>query len=307
MSLDRWGVRSVVLFGLMVLAWGGNYLFVRVGEAYVAPLPLATFRAAVGAAGVAVYLGIRPTGAPLSPRDRRDALLLGIPNTGLFLALWFVAAPAIAPGEASIVIYTFPLWVALFSPSVLGTRLGGRHWLAIGTGFVGVALVSQPWTTGVSRASILPFVELLAAAVSWAISTVLFQRRFPQTKLARANAYQLAGGTALLVAVTGLTGQGVVPGPEPTLWLSVLWLGVFGTAFAYTVWFYLLETVHASALSAYAFLVPLVALALSAVFEGERLDLAQFVGVVLVLIGIGLVGRRPLASSRGAAVSLEGT
>ena len=304
---SRWGVRSstwtlgtLVLFALMVLAWAGNYLFVRVGELYVTPLWLATLRAGIGAAGVAGYLLVRPSPGPFSDRDRRDALLLGIPNTGLFLALWFVAAPSVAPGAASVIVYTFPLWVALFSPAALGTHLGTAHWVAVGLGFGGVILVSRPWSAGVNSAALLPFVELLGAAVVWAIGTVLIQRRFEPVALARANAYQLLGGAGFLVAVTVATGQvSWVAGPAD-LWVAVLWLGLYGTAFAYGIWFFLLRQLHASALSAYSFLVPLTALVLSALFEGERLALVQLAGVALVLVSIYLVGRSHLtAPARG--------
>ena len=295
---SRWSVGSTVLFALMVLAWAGNYLFVRVGEAYTGPLWLATLRASVGAAGVGAFLLVRSSSPALSPADRRDALLLGIPNTAIFLGLWFTAAPAIPPGETSVVVYTFPLWVALFSPSVLGSGLGRAHWGAVATGFTGVVLVSQPWATGGARLPILPVVELLLAALSWALATVLFQRRFPPSALPRANGYQLLGGAVVLLAASVVLGSVGTPSAAPALWVSVAWLGLFGTAFAYGVWFFLLGSTHASALSAYAFLVPLTALALSVVLEGERLDVVQAGGVGCVLLGVYLVGRNPLSHPR---------
>lgn len=303
MRADGWSVGTAGLFVLMVFAWGGNYLFVRLGEEYVAPLWLATLRAALGAAAVGGFLLLRPAGSPLSPRDRRDAVLLGVPNTGLFLALWFVAAPSVAPGVTSVVIYTFPLWVALFAPSILGSRLGRWHWSAIGVGFAGVILVSQPWTSAPSPTFYRPLAELLAAAVCWAGATVAFQRRFAPEALPRANAYQLLGGAITLAALSLGFGDAAVPGLDPALWAAILWLSLFGTAFAYGVWFFLLRTVHASTLSGFSFLVPLVALTLSAVFDGETLTLPQALGVVLVLTGIYLVGSHPLSNPRRALLA----
>ncbi len=294
MRPSTWSAASYVLFALMLVAWAANYLFVRVGEHYVAPLWLATLRAALGAGGIAVFLLLRPADRSLTAREKRDALLLGIPNTGIFLALWFVAAPAILPGTTSVIVYTFPLWVALFSPWVLGSRLTGGHWAAIGTGFAGVLLVSEPWTGGSHAAALRPVLELLGAAISWAVATVAIQRRFEPAALPSANGYQMLGGAIFLLAVTSAVGQLGLPGTAPDFWIAVLWLGLFGTAFAYGVWFYLLRTVHASTLSAYSFLVPLLALALSVVFDGERLAAVQVGGVLLVLLGIYLVGRRPL-------------
>ena len=299
MGSREWGVGSSTLFALMVLAWAGNYLFVRIGEGYVAPLWLATLRAGVGAAGVGAYLALRPRTGGFSWTDRRDALLLGIPNTAVFLGLWFAAAPAIPPGQTAVVVYTFPLWVALFTPSALGGRLERRHWGAVALGFAGVVLVSQPWATGAARPPIVPLAELLLAAVCWAATTVTFQRRFAPAALAQANGYQLLGGTAALLAASFMLREAVVPSAAPALWMSVAWLGLFGTAFAYAVWFFLLGTVHASVLSTYSFLVPLTALVLSVALEGERLGVIQVAGVALVLVGIYLVGRHPLPHPGG--------
>jgi drug/metabolite transporter (DMT)-like permease len=301
-----WSAGAVGLFAVMVIAWAGNYLFVRVGEAYVAPLWLASLRAGIGALGVGAYLALRRPEGAFARADMRDALLLGIPNTAVFLGLWFVAAPAVAPGETAVIVYTFPLWVAVFAPGLLGSHLGRRHGYAVGLGFVGVVLVSQPWNASVRGADLVPFVELLAAAVSWAIATLLFQRRFAPEKLARANGYQLLGGAVVLLAVSLLTGQAGTPLASPDLWIAALWLGLLGTAFAYGVWFHLLRSVHASALSAYSFLVPLTALGLSAIFEGERLGPLQLVGVLLVVLGIYLVGTNPLSGRTGRGPALEG-
>jgi len=301
-----WDAKSVGLFAAMVVAWAGNYLFVRLGETVVTPLWLASLRAGIGVLGVGAFLAIRSPPGGFSRVDARDALLLGIPNTAIFLGLWFVAAPAIAPGETAVLIYTFPLWVALFSPTLLGSHLGRRHGYALGLGFAGVVLVSQPWSASVVRSDLVPFLELLAAAVSWALATLLFQRRFHPDELARANGYQLLGGATVLIGVSLVTRQAAMPLGNPDLWISVLWLGLLGTAFAYGVWFYLLRSVHASALSAYAFLVPLTALALSATFEGERLVWSQLAGVVLVVAGIYLVGTNPLSGAR-VGPTLEGT
>jgi len=301
-----WRAGDVGLFAVVVFAWAGNYLFVRVGEGFVAPLWLASLRAGIGALAIGGYLALRRPLVAFSRRDVRDALLLGIPNTAVFLGLWFVAAPAIAPGETAVLVYTFPLWVAVFAPALLGSHLGRRHAYAVGLGFVGVVLVSEPWNAAVRGADLLPFLELLAAAISWAVATLLFQRRFSPEKLPWANGYQLLGGAVVLIGVSAAAGQTATPLASPGLWVAAAWLGLLGTAFAYGVWFHLLRSVHASALSAYAFLVPLTALGLSAVFEGERLILPQLVGVLLVVLGIYLVGTNPLSSRTGPGPTLEG-
>ncbi|MGC2288538.1 MAG: EamA family transporter, partial [Thermoplasmata archaeon] len=77
--------------------------------------------------------------------------------------------------------------------------------------------------------------------------------------------------------------------------LSLLWLGLVGTALAYAIWFLLLERFPAPTVSTWAFLTPVVALAASVVIFGESLDFFQIIGVVAVLAGALVVARTAAA------------
>ena len=291
MASGSWSLSTSLLFLVLVVCWGLNYPFVNVGLSHASPLWLATLRAGIGAlATLVVVTGFRGWGT-LDRAGRRDALLLGVPNTAVFFGLWFWAAGSVLPGIAAVVIYTFPLWVALLSPSFLGARLGPRHWVSVAVGFVGVALISQLGAAGGSRISIEAIVLLLAAAIAWAIGTVLFQRRFRPAQMLEANAYQLIGGAVALGAATLVGAPTPLPTVDGSLLESVVWLGLLGTAAAYAIWFWLLGRTPAATLSAYVFLVPVVALAASVAYFGERLSLLQVAGVGLVLVSIYGIGR----------------
>ena len=281
-STSPWKTRS--LFVLLSFIWGFNFLFVRVGLADASPLWLAFLRAAVGAGATAVVLRLLGRGQELDRRGRRDAFLLGLPNTTAFYAFLMLGIQSVLPGLAAVLTYTFPLWVALLSPSVLGHRLARLHWIAIAGGFLGVVLISEAWDVLSAGVSLIAVLELLGAALSWAVGTVLFQRRFRREEMFEANAFQLFGGTGGLIVLVAVLSP--VPWPQAALSLgvSVLWLGVLGTTLAYIVWYWLLGRTRAATLSAYVFLVPVVALAASAVFFGERLTVVQLVGVGLVFL-----------------------
>ncbi len=283
--MTRW------LFAVLVLAWGFNYLFVDVGLTGAGPLWLATLRSGVGLAGMLVLVTMARGWGALDARGRRDALLLGLPNTALFFGLWFRAAGSVPPGIASILIYTFPLWVALLSAPILGRSLSVGAWVSVAVGFAGASLIAQFWSFVGPGVSLVPILELAAAAVSWALGTVLFQRRFRTPEILSASAYQVAGGFAALLVVTLVLAPVPLPAPTFDVIASVLWLGLVGTAIAYAIWFTLLGRTPAAQISAYLFLVPVVALAASAILLGERLSAEQAVGVGLVVVAIYGIGR----------------
>jgi len=301
-----WSLRTRLLFLALVVFWALNYPFVNYGLDFAGPLWLATLRAATGAAAtipIVIALGGHRS---LDRAGIRDALLLGVPNTALFFGAWFVAAQSVLPGTAAVVIYTFPLWVAVLSPLVLSQRLTAVHWLAVAAGFGGVALISQIGEGAAVSIAPLPIALLLAAAFSWAVGTVLIRRRFRSSELLQVSALQLVGGTAALLIATLLLAPTPLPVLAPGLGISLLWMGVLGTGAAYAIWFDLLGRTSAARLSAFVFLVPVVALAASVFYFGERLADLQIVGVVLVLLSIFGISREPLPkapSGAGAASS----
>ena len=281
----------VVLYIGMIVPWGLNFLFVHLGLGYSPPVWLAAIRAALGTGGVAVGLLVWSSGARLTARERRDSLLLGIPTTGLFFALWFQAATQVPPGQTAVLVYTFPLWVAILSFLVLSERPPRLTWPSIVVGFLGVVLLEQPWQNGAGHTPLAAVLELLGAAVCWAVGTVFLKWRIRGPALRAANAWQLLSGAAVLFILA------VVFEPDPTVtWTtslvaSVLWLGLVGTALGNVAWFALLERYPASTVSTWAFLTPVVAVGASIAIFGERLGAFQLVGVAAVLGSVFVVAR----------------
>jgi probable blue pigment (indigoidine) exporter len=288
-GLPGWSL--AVLFAAMVIAWGLNFIFVKVGLSSSPPLWLAAFRALLGTAGVAIGVLVWPSSVKLTRGEQRDALLLGIPTTGLFFGLWFSAAAQVPPGQTAVIVYTFPLWVVILSFLLLGDRAPRLAWVSVVVGFLGVVLIEQPWTGASGKIPLTAVIELLVAAACWALGTVLIKSRLRGPTLRTANAYQLSSGTVLLFAAAAIFE------PHPTIFLtssfvaSLLWLGLVGTAMANVVWFILLERFPAPTVSTWAFLTPVVALVASVVIFGERLDALQVLGVLAVLAGAFVIAR----------------
>ena len=289
---ERGSLAIGAALGVVIVAWGFNYLFVRVGLDLVAPLWLAFLRAGLGAVG-AVVIWLASGRPSLAGRGAFIAAGLGLVNTTAFFGLWFLAAGTVPPGEAATVVYTFPLWVALLSLPVLHLWLRGVTWAAIGVGFLGIVLISEPWGAGGGVLQPAPVGELLLGSLSWAVGTVLIQRRFGRAAPQAINASQLLGGSAGLLVAALVIEPGRYPALSFELLGIVLWLGLVGTALGYALWFYLLSRRPAPMVSANLFLVPVVALTASAFLLGERIDLIQGAGVACVAFAIFVVGRRP--------------
>lgn len=284
------GTLAVLYLG-MVLAWGLNFIFVKIGLASSPPLWLAALRALLGTAGVALGVVVWHSDIQLTSRERRDALLLGVPMTGLFFGLWFSAAAQVLPGQTAVLVYTFPLWVVVLSFLLLREHPARIAWASVVVGFLGVILIEQPWTGSSGKIPLVAAVELVVAAACWALGTVLLKERVRGAGLRTANAYQLLSGTLILFVAALVLEPHPSISPTTNFLVSLLWLGLIGTSLANVVWFVLLERFPAPTVSTWAFLTPVVALVASVLIFGERLNVLQLLGVAAVLASAFVIAR----------------
>jgi drug/metabolite transporter (DMT)-like permease len=130
---------------------------------------------------------------------------------------------------------------------------------------------------------------LLVAAASWACAMVL-QRRLDMPTGAMSAAVQMLGGGASLVAMSALRGERFAPASvPPSAWLALAYLVVFGSIVAYTAFVYLIGHARPALATSYAYVNPVVAVGLGALFAGEAVSAAIVAGMTVILAGVGLV------------------
>jgi drug/metabolite transporter (DMT)-like permease len=149
---------------------------------------------------------------------------------------------------------------------------------------------------------------LVGAAISWSVGSYFSKRLdMPHEPLASTGVQMLVGGVALL-ATGGLTGETVHPqrfGTDSLLALG--YLIVFGSVLAYTAYTWALIHASVSRVSTYAYVNPVVAVALGGLLLNEQIDLTMMIGAAVIIVAVWLVirteGRRP--SLKSGAVEAE--
>jgi drug/metabolite transporter (DMT)-like permease len=279
------------MFAIAVTVWGLNYAFIGEGLTLAPPLWLAFLRVLTGLVTAVPLLYVMKTGGPLTSKQKASAFLLGIPGSTVFFGLWLVAQQTIPSGLASVFIYTYPLWTLFLSVPILGERPGSMKLGAAFLGFFGVALASQVGFVKVPLADVGAMVELVAAGLCFALMNTFFKRLYKGDELLRANAWQLFGSMVTLGTWAALTTpiDGIKWGLN--LLLVVLWLGVLGNAVVYVIFFTLLNRYSVSSLTAYFFMVVVIALLSSYLIFGEKISLLQCTGAAAIIAAIYMVSR----------------
>jgi drug/metabolite transporter (DMT)-like permease len=273
-----------MLFGTAI-TWGGSFLFMDFGLEHFAPPLIAFGRIAFGAATLALLPAARE---PVPRSEWGQITLVGLTwMAGPFLLL-AVAQQWIDTGLAGMINATTPLFTALLGALLVRALPSRLQTAGLVIGFLGVVAISLPSVDGGSN--LLGVLMVLAAATLYGFA---FNVAAP---LQRRHGALPVTWRAMLVAAVALLPAAVVGAVESSFgWSSlfaVIALGVLGTGVAF-VWFSTLITRVGPARAAVSiYVVPVVAVALGALFNDERVHVAALFGTALVLAGAYLTSRR---------------
>ena len=282
------------------VVWGSTYLAIRVADRSIPPFAMAGARYL--AAGAVLYplawLGSRRRTAPgPGPAGGRapsrlaqwggmavvGTMLLAFGNGGVSYA-----EQTLPSGLAALLVASVPLWMALADRIINGKRIPVRGWLALVIGLAGIAVLARPSGTG----DVLPVLVVLGASVSWGIGSVLAGRLPAPTSPLVGSAMEMLAGGIVLAGLAAATGELARVDPahvsEQSL-LGLLYLIGPGSLLALTCYVIALRRLPTAVVSTYAYINPVVAVSLGALFLGERPTPATLVGGAIVVVAVAML------------------
>jgi drug/metabolite transporter (DMT)-like permease len=277
--------RSLLAAAVTVVLWASAFVAIRSAGQDFSPGALALGRLLPASAVLGVISLSQRAGWP--PR----AAWPGIVATG---ALWFgVYMVALNWGEqhvdagtAAMVVNVGPILIALLSGWLLREGLRRSLLLGITVSFAGVILVGIATSTGRSP-SLLGLMLCLLAAVSYAVAVVIQKPALRHASALQVTTFGCAVGTIACLPFTGQLLSQLATAPV-TATLSVVYLGVFPTAVAFTTWAYALSRTSAARMGATTYLVPALTVLLGWAILGEVPTWLALAGGALCLAGVAV-------------------
>jgi drug/metabolite transporter (DMT)-like permease len=287
----RYGVRVWLALVTVYVVWGSTFIALAIAIRDLPPFLAMSIRHLV-AGGVLLAFAL--------PRGDRDGDRIGrrqIAAAFIFGGLLFVtghgalawAQQTVPAGVAALLVGTIPIWMALLDRVAFGKRLPGLAYAGIALGFGGLAFLFDPFGHGsVDRRGAL---VIVVSAMCWAVGS-LYSRGapLPRRPLVSAGLASLCGGILLtvLAAVSGEIGE--------ARWttdaiLALAYLIVVGSFIGFTAYVWLLRAAPISLVSTYAYVNPIVAVALGALILGEDITVQMVVAGAAVLVSVAVILR----------------
>ena len=291
---------------IVYVVWGSTYLGIAVMIQTMPPLLAAGVR--YGTAGLIMLVALvaharwrssnepaeRPTRAHVRSAFIIGSLLLLGGNGGVVLA-----ELRIPSGIAAVLVATVPIWLAVFDAIVTRRRPSPLVIGGLVAGIAGVAVLLVP-VEGLDDVDPIGILLVLGAAISWATGSLYARHApLPRSGLLGTGLEMLAGGVVLVAAGTllGEIGRTDVSQFSLNSILAIAYLVVFGSIVAFTAYTWLLANVPVSTVGTYAYVNPIVAVALGALFLGEPITPRTLVAAVIIIGAVvAMVSGRPRAT-----------
>jgi drug/metabolite transporter (DMT)-like permease len=276
----------VAALGTIYLVWGSTYLAIRVTDRTMPPLLMSSVRFLI--AGVALHAFASRGRARPTLSEWRAAAIVGA-------ALLFVGNGGVAwvetrleSGLAALIVAIVPLWFAVMDRAFFGRRLSLPAIAGLVIGFGGVALLVHPGGGG----DVLPMLALVVTTAAWAGGS-LYARgaALPESPLLSASMQMLAASAFLAVA-------GLAKGETRAIHadtfstkpvIAFVYLVLVGSLIAFSAYAWLLKNVRVSVVSTYAFVNPVIAVALGTVFLNETIGWSTLAAGAAIVVAVVLI------------------
>lgn len=277
--------------------WGGMYVVSKVVLEVIPPFALLTSRLVLGSAalGLVILWQRHVSLASTAQKEEKErnatlwpAFWVGLVGYGISLGFQFVGTKLSTASNGALVTSATPAFVLLFAALLLRERITPRRLLALVVASLGVLAVIDPRSAQLDSSLFWGNLSLLAAALTWALYSVLVRKVSRNADLIRSTTVMLIGGLPITLPWGAweifTQGMGAI---TPGVVGGVLFLGIISTAIAMFLWNYAFAELPAGVASLTFFAQPVVGTLLGGLFLGETITPLFILGGVL--IGAGLL------------------
>lgn len=286
-------------FIICAVFWGSSFLFIKEALKSFTPAEVAFGRVVVGSVVLGGMLLVQRHRPHFTWRALGSVALVAVALSVVPFILIPFAELHITSILASLLNATTPLWTALFVALLIPSEKASRlQVVGLVIGALGIGVLLGAWN--VDDLPVLGAVLMLAATACYGVGGTLsriFLSSVKETPTGLSGAQMLLSAIMLapiaaISAPGGVGGGDRAPVQGHAVW-ALLALGVFGTSFAYVLFYQVVRKAGATIAASTTYVVPVVATILGILVLNESLYWYEPVGAVIVLGGVWLAQRKP--------------
>lgn len=276
-------IKVLIALAAVYISWGSTYLAIRIALDELPPFFMMGIRFFLVGIGLYIFLRLRGATAPSGVQWFNATMIGGLLFLGGSAGVAY-AEQWVPSGISALVIATTPLWTVLFA-GIWQEWPKRLEWAGLVLGLLGIALLNFE---GNLKASPLGAAALLLAAVSWAFGSA-WSRQLKLPKGQMAGAVQMISGGGLVLVVSIMAGERIAAVPTWRSAGAVVYLAVVGSLIGFSAYMYLLNRVRPALATSYAYVNPILAVALGIWFAGEKITATEITAMLIIIAGVVIV------------------
>ncbi len=288
MNISKKSVVEASLF-LVALIWALNFSVVKSALVEIDPLSFNGLRFILAATIIWAVLIYRKQLFTIPKKDWLPLLGMGLLGNIIYQGLFIIGIDYTYAANASVMLGTIPIWVALISHFFNLERMNIFKILGVMAAFGGIVFIvlggQEPFSLGSD--TFVGDLIIIAAAIVWGGYTILSKSFLSRYTPIQFSAIMATIGSVVLFLI-GLPNiiQLEWTNISTAAYGGVVYSGLLSIGVAYLIWNYGLQTVGAVHTATYQNLVPVMGLFFGIVLLNEQLTFLQYTGSTLVIAGI---------------------
>ncbi len=277
---------------LTMLFWGGTFIAGRALAGEVDPTNAAFIRFAIATIALFFLTLLADGRISIPPRNKWLPLFfLGLTGVFSYNVFFFTGLQYISAGRAALIIALNPLVITVFASLFLKEPLNSKQFGGILLSLTGAVFVisnghpGDIFTTRFGTGEL----ALLGCVLSWVAYSLIGRTVLTTLSPLASVFYSSLIGTALLFPPAIHHGLAInILQINTVSWLNLMYLGIFGTALGFSLYYRAIKTIGATRSGVFINLVPLFSILLSWVLLGESIKGAVIIGGLTLLTGVSI-------------------
>ena len=285
-------MKNVILWTLLALIWSSSYLAIKLGVETISPLSLVALRMLIGTTIILIILRYKSLSLPTDMKSWVVLFVSGIMGSIVPFSLITFGEQHVESGLAALLMGIAPVVTVLLAPLVhRDERLTLPAVLGITIGMTGLIILVGPGALKGFGLHVTGQTAILGAALCYAFTTLYVRKYASLPALVMAAGSMLIG--TLVICTFALIFENPLEASVPSSQslVAVIYLGIFPTALATLIYFYLIPRLGAARMSQVNFVVPVAGTFLGILFLDEAFSTEAFMALIMILAAVYLVSR----------------
>ncbi len=234
------------------------------------------------------FLILNPTSLKVKLEKIPYLMVCGIVGVVVGILTYFYAVKLISASIAVILLYTYPVFALVLAKIFVGERITALKIFAATLVLVGCFLTVKGYSLTYLKLTGLGVVFGLISGFSYSIYMVLSKIMLKDVNESAVIFYTLGFGSLVLLLIN-LFNQSLLVSLELDVWVLIVLIAIIPTTLAFTFLIFGLKYLEAGRASIYSTFEIVSAILLAFIFLGERLEIFQGLGAILVVFSIFLI------------------